>query len=113
MSSSSSKIESIYNSSLIVRKINLPYINLSNNISKSIEEIVKTKFEGKCCKEGYIKPDSCKIVNYSSGILKEDKINSTEFSVILELDNRYYWQIITHDESQNQSKSSIFSFQTN
>ena len=74
MSSSSSKIESIYNSSLIVRKINLPYINLSNNISKSIEEIVKPKFEGKCCKEGYIKPDSCKIVNYSSGILKEDKI---------------------------------------
>ena len=45
--------------------------------------------------------------------LKEDKINSTEFSVILELNNRYYWQIITHDESQNQSKSSIFSFQTN
>lgn len=45
--------------------------------------------------------------------LKEDKINSTEFSVILELDNKYYWQIITHDESQNQSKSSIFSFQTN
>ena len=45
--------------------------------------------------------------------LKEDKINSAEFSVILELDNKYYWQIITHDESQNQSKSSIFSFQTN
>ena len=45
--------------------------------------------------------------------LKEDKINSTEFSVILELDTKYYWQIITHDESQNQSKSSIFSFQTN
>ena len=45
--------------------------------------------------------------------LKEDKINSTEFSVILELDNKYYWQIITHDGSQNQSKSSIFSFQTN
>jgi hypothetical protein len=45
--------------------------------------------------------------------LKEDKINSTEFSIILELDNKYYWQIITHDESQNQSKSSIFSFQTN
>lgn len=45
--------------------------------------------------------------------LKEDKINSTEFSVILELDNRYYWQIVTHDEGQNQSKSSIYSFQTN
>ena len=45
--------------------------------------------------------------------LKEDKINSAEFSVILELDNKYYWQIITHDESQNQSKSSILSFKTN
>ncbi len=46
-------------------------------------------------------------------ILKEEKIDLTQFSVVLESDNEYYWQIITHDKNQNQSKSSIFSFQTN
>lgn len=74
MDTASSKIVSIYTSSLISRKIYIPYNNLSNNISKTLEEIVKNKFEGKCCKEGYIKPNSCKIVNYSSGVLREDKI---------------------------------------
>jgi DNA-directed RNA polymerase subunit E'/Rpb7 len=74
MDTASSKMVSIYNSSLISRKIYIPYTNLSNNISKTLEEIVKQKFEGKCCKEGFIKPNSCKIVNYSSGILREDKI---------------------------------------
>ena len=74
MTQASSKIESIYTSSLITRKINLKFNHLSNNISKSLEEIIQKNIEGKCCKEGYIKPNSCKIVNYSSGILREDKI---------------------------------------
>lgn len=66
--------ETIYSDSLISRKIYLSYQNLSNNILKTLEENIKNKIEGKCCKEGYIKPNSCKIVNYSSGVLKEDKI---------------------------------------
>lgn len=74
MESSASKIESIYTNSLITRKINLNFNNLSNNISKSLEEIVQKNIEGKCCKEGYIKPGSSKITNYSSGVLNEDKI---------------------------------------
>ena len=45
--------------------------------------------------------------------LKGEKIKSTLFNVILKSDNEYYWQIITHDKAQNQSKSSIFRFQTN
>tara|TARA_A100001015_G_scaffold268100_1_gene318690 strand:+ start:280 stop:816 length:537 start_codon:yes stop_codon:yes gene_type:complete len=74
MDAASSKMVSIYNSSLISRKIYIPYTKLSANISNTLEEIIKNKFEGKCCKEGYIKPNSCKIVNYSSGVLREDKI---------------------------------------
>ena len=44
--------------------------------------------------------------------LTQSEIELTQFSVTLESDSIYYWQIITHDKSQNQSKSSIFSFQT-
>jgi hypothetical protein len=46
-------------------------------------------------------------------LLKEEKIKSSQYSIVLEPDSEYFWQIITLDENQNQSKSSIFSFQTN
>ena len=45
-------------------------------------------------------------------ILKKAKIETTQATVLLEPGSLYYWQIITHDKTQNQSKSSIFSFQT-
>ena len=64
----------IYSHNILVRTVWLPFNVLGSNIRENIEQILREKMEGKCMKEGYIKPNSCKIVNYSSGILREDKI---------------------------------------
>jgi hypothetical protein len=47
------------------------------NLKKTIAHFV----EGKCITEGYIKPNTVQLKNYSSGIIKGDKI---EFNVVFE-----------------------------
>ena len=43
---------------------------------------LKEKMEGKCVKEGYIKPDSIRILSYSSGVLKD--ITEKTLEILLE-----------------------------
>ena len=44
--------------------------------------------------------------------IKRDGILHTQTSEILEENSEYFWQVITIDENQNQSRSKVFSFQT-
>jgi len=44
--------------------------------------------------------------------LKREGILQTQTSEILEENSEYFWQVITIDENQNQSRSKVFSFQT-
>lgn len=60
-------IKQIYSRSLITRKIMLPITSIGNNIKEVIEQNISTNFEGKCLVEGYIKPNSSKVITYSSG----------------------------------------------
>ena len=59
--------------------INLNTINL--NLEKTILNIIKNNFEGKCSNNGYIKKDSIKLVSYSSGIISG---NNIKFNIIFE-----------------------------
>ena len=52
------------------------------NIKETIEENIKDIFEGKCVVEGFIKPNSSKIVTYSSGLVVRG--NSISFEVVFE-----------------------------
>jgi DNA-directed RNA polymerase subunit E'/Rpb7 len=61
------KIISIYSRGLLTRNISLPLSNIGMNISGTIETFIKFNYEGKCMVEGYIKPDSVKIITFSSG----------------------------------------------
>ena len=63
----------LYSKNILVRKVILPFSTVGKNIDFNIKQKLLC-IEGKCAAEGYIKPNSCKIVNYSSGILREDKI---------------------------------------
>ena len=69
---------------MITRKIVLPITSIGKNLQEVIEENIKANFEGKCVVEGYIKPNSSKIITYSSGIIQKGNIIS--FEVVFECD---------------------------
>ena len=77
-----SKITTIYSRCLITRNIVLPITNIGKNIKEVIEDNIKSNFEGKCLVEGFIKPNSAKIITYSSGIIYRG--SSVSFQVIFE-----------------------------
>ena len=58
----SSKKQSIYFKNILQKDLKI-------NISDIIKEILASKYEGKCLKEGYIKNNSIVVINYSSGLL--------------------------------------------
>ena len=78
------RIQSVYSRCLITRKIVLPITSIGKNLQEVIEENIKANFEGKCVVEGYIKPNSSKIITYSSGIIQRG--NNISFEVVFECD---------------------------
>ena len=78
------KIQSVYSRCLITRKVVLPITAIGKNIKETIEENVQLMYEGKCIIEGYLKPNSSKIVTYSSGNIERG--NNIVFEVVFECD---------------------------
>ena len=64
----------IYSRCLITRNISLDISMVGKNLFQILHKNLSDKFEGKCIIEGYIKPDSIKIITHSSGIVKGYKI---------------------------------------
>ena len=71
----------IYTRSLITRSISLQMVNIGKNIQQTIERFIIENYEGKCVVEGFIKVGSCKIITYSSGLIKGTNIG---FEVVFE-----------------------------
>jgi len=78
------RLQSVYSRCLITRNIVLPITAVGKNIRETIEENVKSSFEGRCVVEGYIKTNSSKIVTHSSGLII--KGNLISFEVVFECD---------------------------
>jgi len=78
------RLQSIYSRCLLTRKIVLPITYIGKNLDEVIEEYIHNNFEGKCVVEGYVKPNSCKIIRYSSGTIERG--NSIIFEVVFECD---------------------------
>ena len=62
----------------------LPITAIGKNIKQTIELNISANFEGKCLVEGYIKPNSSKLITYSSG--KIEKGTFLLFEVVFECD---------------------------
>jgi hypothetical protein len=77
-------ISSVYSRGLITRNIVLKITNIGKNIKETLENSIIFNFEGKCLVEGFIKPNSCKIITYSSGLIERG--NQISFEVIFECD---------------------------
>lgn len=76
------RITSIYYRCLITRNIVLPITAIGKTIKEVIEDNIKANFEGKCLVEGFVKPNSAKIVTYSSGIIYRG--SSVSFEIVFE-----------------------------
>ena len=77
----------VYSRCLLTRKIVLPITTIGKNLKENIEENIKANFEGKCVVEGYIKPNSTKIVTHSSGMIQRG--NTIVFEVVFECEVCY------------------------
>ena len=71
----------IYDRSLITRSILLPMVVVGKNIQDTIEKYIIENFEGLCVVVRLVKRGSCKIVTYSSGIIRGTNI---VFEVVFE-----------------------------
>jgi DNA-directed RNA polymerase subunit E'/Rpb7 len=78
------RLQTVYSRCLLNRKIILPITTIGKNLRETIEENIKVNFEGKCVVEGYIKPNSSKIITYSSGTVQRG--NFVSFEIIFECD---------------------------
>ena len=77
-----SRVSSIYSRCLITRSIVLPITAIGKNLKEILEVSISSNYEGKCVVEGFIKPNSSKIVTYSSGIIFRG--SSIKFEVVFE-----------------------------
>jgi DNA-directed RNA polymerase subunit E'/Rpb7 len=71
----------VYTNTLLTRKIQISFNKIGKNIKEVLEKSIKRDIEGKCTVEGFVKPNSTKILTYSSGVLFENKV---EFDIVFE-----------------------------
>ena len=71
----------IYTKNIIHNCVYLSISEIGNNLDEIIVEKLKNTYEGKCSKEGFIKPNSIKLITYSSGLIKNGKVS---FDIVYE-----------------------------
>lgn len=79
-----SKIYDVYAKSVITRRVRLPINAIGSGLKSTLEEKISYEIEGKCINEGYVKPNSCKILTYSSGKVMSDSF--IIFEIVVECD---------------------------
>jgi len=77
------KIFDVYIKSILTMKIILSIREIGKNLKQNLEKKIVSMIEGRCIKEGFIKPKSVRIINYSSGNVDSDNI---EFITSFECD---------------------------
>ena len=75
------RVSNIYTPIVINRSIPVNIVNVGKNIQNTLEKIISSDIEGKCCSEGFIKPKSVKVQTYSSGLISGNNIH---YQVIFE-----------------------------
>lgn len=73
----------LYSKMLITRKVPLSITNIGSNTQKTITKAVIRQLEGKCAVEGFVRPDSIVIQDYSSGELQGANVM---FDAVIECD---------------------------
>ena len=61
------QIYGVYTKSVLTMKVHLLITEVGRNVKQNLEKKISKKTEGKCIAEGFIKPNSIKVISYSSG----------------------------------------------
>jgi DNA-directed RNA polymerase subunit E'/Rpb7 len=64
----------VYIRSVLQMKIALSIIEIGKNLTQNLENVIRLKTEGKCIAEGFIRPNSVRVLTYSSGAIKDDHV---------------------------------------
>ncbi len=75
------KIFGVYIKSILTQKILLHITEVGKNIKQNLEKKLVSLNEGKCIAEGFIRPNSVKILSYSSGTVN---LENVEFMAVFE-----------------------------
>jgi len=75
------KIYGVYLQSILTMKVMIPITQVGKNMKQNLEKIISKKTEGKCIAEGFIRPNSVKVIRYSSGTINNENI---EFQTVFE-----------------------------
>lgn len=73
------EIRSVYGPCQITKIIVLPITAIGKNLLQTLENTISKMVGGKCLVEGYVKPDSVRVITYSSGLIKGDDV---KFNVV-------------------------------
>lgn len=68
------KTTEIFTPAIMTKSFMLPFRVYDKNIHDTLLKHVKLNLEGKCLKEGYVKPNSVEIIEYSPGSIVSDNI---------------------------------------
>jgi DNA-directed RNA polymerase subunit E'/Rpb7 len=75
------RIYGVYIPSVLTMKVVLHITEIGKNIKQNLESIISKKTEGKCIPEGFIRPNSVKVIRYSSGTVTNENV---EFQAVFE-----------------------------
>jgi DNA-directed RNA polymerase subunit E'/Rpb7 len=78
---SDKKIFGVYIRSILTQKVILHIKEIGRNVKQNLEQKIVSKNEGRCITEGFIRPNSVKIISYSSGLVNSENI---EFQTVFE-----------------------------
>jgi hypothetical protein len=66
--------KSVYSPCQITKNIMLPITAIGKNLLQTLENTITKMVGGKCIVEGYVKPDTIRVITFSSGIVKGENI---------------------------------------
>jgi DNA-directed RNA polymerase subunit E'/Rpb7 len=75
------KIYGVYIPSSLTMKVVLTINEIGKRIKQNLEKTIAKNIEGRCIKEGFIQPQSIKVLTYSAGNVNGEKI---EFQTVFE-----------------------------
>jgi DNA-directed RNA polymerase subunit E'/Rpb7 len=65
---------SLYSKAILSKPVSIPFTMIGSNIREILQKQLVESFEGKCIKEGFMRPNSIEILTYSSGVCKHHNI---------------------------------------
>lgn len=71
----------IYSQAVITRRVTVKMSNVGRTLKQNLEKLVASEIEGKCIVEGFIKPQSTRLLTYNSGLVKNGEV---VFDVVFE-----------------------------